>query len=44
LSLSEDVAAKHLGVDLTKPDFWNEAVQRSIVYVDEFVKLADEAS
>jgi pepF/M3 family oligoendopeptidase len=40
----EDVAAKHLGVDLTKPDFWNEAVQRSIVYVDEFVKLADEAS
>lgn len=36
----EDVAAKHLGVDLTKPDFWRQAVERSVVYVDEFVKLA----
>jgi oligoendopeptidase F len=36
----EDVAAKHLGLDLTKPDFWTEAVQRSVVHVDEFVKLA----
>lgn len=36
----EDVASKHLGLDLTKADFWNEAVQRSVVHVDEFVKLA----
>ncbi len=37
---SEEVAMKHLGVDLTKPDFWNDAVTRSLGDVDEFVKLA----
>ncbi|MFH2055229.1 MAG: M3 family oligoendopeptidase [bacterium] len=38
----EGVAAKHLGLDLTKPDFWSEAVERSVVHVDEFVKLASQ--
>jgi len=39
---AEQVAQKHLGVDLTKEDFWNDAVARSLVHVDEFVKLAGE--
>jgi len=38
----EDVAKKHLGVDLTKPDFWNSAVERSLADIDEFVKLASQ--
>jgi len=37
---TEDVAAKHLGVDLTNEDFWNDAVNRSLADVDEFVRLA----
>jgi len=37
---SEEVARKHLGVDLTKPDFWKEAVDRIMADVGPFVKLA----
>jgi len=37
---TEDVAAKHLGVDLTTEQFWNDAVDRALSDVDEFVKLA----
>jgi len=40
---SEDVAKKHLGVDLTKEDFWNDAVARALVDVGDFVKLAGQA-
>ena len=36
---TEDIASKHLGVDLTKEDFWNEAVARAVADVDDFVKL-----
>lgn len=35
----EEVAKKHLGVDITRQDFWNDAVARSLADVDEFVKL-----
>jgi pepF/M3 family oligoendopeptidase len=38
---TEDVAKKHLGVDLTKEDFWNDAVARSLSDVEEFVQLAE---
>ncbi|MBU0984762.1 MAG: M3 family oligoendopeptidase [candidate division Zixibacteria bacterium] len=38
---SEEVAMKHLGVDLTKADFWRDAVARSLSDIDEFVKLAE---
>ncbi|UCD94284.1 MAG: M3 family oligoendopeptidase [Candidatus Zixiibacteriota bacterium] len=38
---SEDVAKKHMGVDLTKEDFWTEAVSRVLSDVDPFVKLAE---
>jgi len=39
---TEDVAQKHLGVDLTTESFWADAVDRSMTDVDAFVKLADE--
>jgi pepF/M3 family oligoendopeptidase len=39
---TEDVAAKHLGVDLTKEDFWNDSVARALGDIDEFVKLAEQ--
>jgi len=38
---TEEVAQKHLGVDLTKEDSWNDAVNRSLSDIDEFVKLAE---
>jgi oligoendopeptidase F len=41
---TEEVAAKHLGVDLTKPDFWREAVGRSVAYVADFEKLVEQVS
>ncbi len=37
---SEDVARKHMDVDLTKKDFWTEAVNRVMGDVAEFEKLA----
>ncbi|MDF1544512.1 MAG: M3 family oligoendopeptidase [bacterium] len=37
---TEDVAKKHLKVDLTEEEFWNNAVARSLSDIDEFVKLA----
>lgn len=39
---TEDVAQKHLGVDLTTESFWADAVSRSMADVNAFVKLADE--
>ncbi|MCP4705734.1 MAG: M3 family oligoendopeptidase [candidate division Zixibacteria bacterium] len=39
---AEDVAKKHLGVDLTKPDFWSGAVELALVDIDPFVKLVDD--
>ncbi|MBN1220737.1 MAG: M3 family oligoendopeptidase [Anaerolineae bacterium] len=38
---TEDLAQTHLGVDLTKPEFWETAVDRVLADVDEFVRLAD---
>jgi oligoendopeptidase F len=38
---TEDVARKHLGVDLTQEDFWINAVNRQLAEVDAFVELAD---
>lgn len=35
----EDLARKHLGIDLTKPDFWNEAAALAVADVDLFLKL-----
>jgi len=37
---TEGVARKHLGVDLRKPGFWNDAVARSLGDIDKFIRLA----
>jgi pepF/M3 family oligoendopeptidase len=37
---TEEVAQKHLGVDLTTEDFWVDAVRRSLADVDTFAELA----
>ena len=37
---TEAVAQKHMGVDLTKDDFWQGAVDNTLADIDEFVKLA----
>jgi len=36
----EQLASRHLGADLTKPDFWRSAVERAVADVDAFEKLA----
>jgi oligoendopeptidase F len=40
---TEQVARKHLGVDLTKPGFWRDAVARSLADVTDFARLARTA-
>ncbi len=35
----EDLAMKHMNVDLTKPDFWESAIQICVEDVEEFIKL-----
>jgi len=37
----EDLAKKHLGVDLTKPDFWEDAVRLTVADVQEFLRLSE---
>lgn len=37
---TEEAAQKHLGVDLTKEEFWVSAVNRSLAQVDNFVTMA----
>lgn len=39
----EDLAVKHLGVDLTKPDFWQAAVDISVADVKAFLELTESA-
>jgi pepF/M3 family oligoendopeptidase len=41
---TEDVAKKHMGVDLTKEEFWRDAVARSLADVDAFVKLCGKTT
>ena len=40
----EQLAAKHLGVDLTKPGFWQEAVNTAVQDVRQFLKLSEESA
>jgi len=37
----EDLATKHLGVDLTQPDFWQSAVDMAIEDVKQFMVLTE---
>lgn len=39
---TEDLAKKHLGVDLTKPDFWQAGIDMIIQDVNEFIALSEE--
>ncbi len=39
---TDEVAQKHLGVDLSKNDFWDAAVARTMADVDEFVALCEK--
>jgi oligoendopeptidase F len=36
---AEELAKRHLGVDLAKQDFWQAAVNRAMADVEEFMKL-----
>lgn len=38
----EDLAMKHLGVDLTKPDFWEEGIKLMAKDVEEFIRITNE--
>ncbi len=40
----EDVAKKHLNLDLAGEQFWTDAVNRSLADVDEFVRLVDSVA
>ena len=37
----EDLAARHLGVDLRKRDFWQQAVDMAMADAREFLKLTE---
>jgi oligoendopeptidase F len=39
---SEQLAMKHLNVDITKPDFWQSAVQVSADDVQQFLEMTEE--
>jgi oligoendopeptidase F len=41
---AEDLAAKHLDVDLTRPDFWRETVAMLKPRVNHFEKLVNDVS
>jgi pepF/M3 family oligoendopeptidase len=38
----EELAAKHLSVDLTKRDFWDKAVKMAVSDVEEFIQLTNK--
>ncbi|MBO1510915.1 M3 family oligoendopeptidase [Metabacillus bambusae] len=38
----EELAAKHLSVDLTKRDFWEQAVKMAVSDVEEFIQLTNK--
>lgn len=39
---TEDLASKHLGVDLTQPDFWQAAIDEIKKDIDEYMTLTEE--
>jgi oligoendopeptidase F len=40
---TEEVAKKHLGVDLTKEGFWRDSVDRVLADIEPFLKLCEKA-
>ena len=41
---TEDLAAKHLDVDLTRPDFWRETLNSLAPRVDDFERLVESST
>ena len=39
---TENLAQKHLNVDLTKADFWQDAINLVHADVDEYLKLTEK--
>jgi len=39
---TEELAQKHLGVDLTKPDFWQSGIDMVLQDIDTFMELTEE--
>lgn len=39
---SEELAQKHLGVDLTQPDFWQSAIDQVLNDIDTFMALTED--
>ncbi|MFO7246726.1 MAG: M3 family oligoendopeptidase [Thermaerobacter sp.] len=37
----EDLARRHLGVDLTGPEFWQEGIDAALADVDQFLRLSE---
>lgn len=37
--MTEDLAMTHLGVDLTKPDFWQDAIDVALAELDDFLVM-----
>lgn len=40
--MAEEVVEKHLGMDLTKADFWQQSIDRVKTKIDEFESLLDQ--
>lgn len=39
---TEELAQKHLGVDLTKPDFWQAGINMVLADIQNFMELTEE--
>lgn len=39
---TEELAQKHLDVDLTKPDFWQAGIDMVLEDIQEFMDLSEE--
>jgi len=42
--MTEEVASKHMGVDLTKEDYWRDAVNRVLLDIEPYIELAKDAA
>jgi len=41
---AEELAGRHLGVDLTRPDFWRGTVEMLATRIDRFEELVDRVT
>ena len=38
----DELIAKHMGLDATKPDFWNQCLDQACSHIAEFKKLVNK--